>query len=120
MRKLIVLVALFTLVIASVADAHIKVKGRGAKMIFDPDGIPAQYMAAYDLMSRKCIKCHTMERTVIAVLTGRAPITGQPFDRQAVKAYGIKMLRKPDSNMNKQEIRDVIMLLNFLLEENAK
>jgi hypothetical protein len=61
-----------------------------------------------------------MERTVIAVVTGRAPITGQPFDRQAVKAYGIKMLRKPDSNMNKQEIRDVVMLLNFLLGESAK
>jgi hypothetical protein len=61
-----------------------------------------------------------MERTVIAIQTGRAPITGQPFEKQAVKAYGIKMLRKPDSNMNKQEIRDVVMLLNFLLDENAK
>ncbi|MGD0585747.1 MAG: cytochrome C [Oryzomonas sp.] len=120
MRKLIVPVALFILVIASFADARIKVKGRGDKMNFDPDSIPAQYKASYDLMTRKCIKCHTMERTVIAVLTGRAPITGQPFDRQAVKAYGIKMLRKPDSNMNKQEIRDVVMLLNFLLDENAK
>jgi hypothetical protein len=53
-------------------------------------------------------------------MTGRAPITGQPFDRQAVKAYGIKMLRKPNSAMNKQEIRDVVVLLNFLLDENAK
>ena len=120
MRKLILLVALFTLVIASVADARIRVKGRGAKMNFDPDGIPAKYRAQFDLMERKCVKCHTMERTVIAIQTGRAPITGQPFEKQAVKAYGIKMLRKPDSNMNKQEIRDVVMLLNFLLDENAK
>lgn len=120
MRKLILLVALFTLVIAPVSDARIMIKGRGAKMNFDPDSIPAQYRASFDLMTRKCSKCHTMERTVIAVLTGRAPITGQPFDRQAVKAYAIKMLRKPDSNMNKQEIRDVAMLLNFLLGENAK
>jgi hypothetical protein len=120
MRKLIVLVVLFTLVMASIADARIKVKGRGDKMNFDPDGIPAQYKASYDLMVRKCIKCHTMERTVIAVQTGRAPITGQPFDRQAVKAYGIKMLRKPNSNMNKQEIRDVVILLNYLLDENSK
>jgi hypothetical protein len=120
MRKLIVLVALFTLVVVSVADARIRVKGRGAKMNFDPDSIPAQYKAQFDLMSRKCVKCHTMERTVIAVQTGRAPITGQPFERQAVKAYGIKMLRKPDSNMNKQEIRDVVILLNFLIDENTK
>lgn len=120
MRKLILLVALFSLVICSVADARIRVKGRGDRMNFDPDSIPAQFKASFDLMSRKCIKCHTMERTVIAVQTGRAPITGQPFDRQAVKAYGIKMLRKPNSNMNKQEIRDVVVLLNFLLDENAR
>jgi hypothetical protein len=120
MRKLIILVTLFTLVIASVADARIRVKGRGDRMNFDPDSIPANFKASFDLMTRKCIKCHTMERTVIAVQTGRAPITGQPFDRQAVKAYGIKMLRKPNSNMNKQEIRDVVVLLNFLLDENAR
>ena len=46
-----------------------------------------------------------MERTVVAVQTGRAPITGQIFDRQAIKAYGIKMLRKPNSDMNKQDIQ---------------
>ncbi|KAB0666179.1 cytochrome C [Oryzomonas japonica] len=120
MRKLIILVTLFTLVIAAVADARIRVKGRGDRMNFDPDSIPANYRASFDLMSRKCIKCHTMERTVIAVQTGRAPITGQPFDRQAVKAYGIKMLRKPNSNMNKQEIREVVILLNYLLDENAR
>ena len=120
MRKLFVLVALFALVVVSVADARIRVRGRGDKMNFDPDSIPAQYKESFNVMMRKCIKCHTMERTVIAVQTGRAPITGQPFDRQAVKAYGIKMLRKPNSNMNKQEIRDVVMLLNYLLDENAK
>ena len=120
MRKFILPVALFTLFIASISDARIKVVGRGNKMNFDPASIPAQYRAQFAVMTRKCVKCHTMERTVIAVQTGRAPITGQPFDRQAVKAYGIKMLRKPDSDMNKQEIRDVVMLLNFMLDENAK
>ncbi|GFE60344.1 cytochrome C [Geobacter sp. AOG2] len=120
MRKLILLVALITLVISSVADARIRVKGRGDRMNFDPDSIPAHLRASFDLMTRKCVKCHTMERTVIAVQTGRAPITGQPFDRQAVKAYGIKMLRKPNSDMNKQEIRDVVVLLNYLLDENTR
>jgi hypothetical protein len=61
-----------------------------------------------------------MERTVIAIQTGRAPITGQPFNKQAVKAYGIKMLRKPNSNMDKKQIRDIVVFLNFLLDENAK
>lgn len=120
MKKLACLVALITLVCSVSADARVRVKGRGDRMNFDPDSIPANYRASFDLMSRKCIKCHTMERTVIAVQTGRAPITGQPFDKQAVKAYGIKMLRKPNSNMNKQEIRDIVVLLNHLLDENAR
>ena len=120
MKRLLLLTALITLATCSLADARIKVKGRGDKMSFDPDSINATYKPLLELMSRKCVKCHTLERTVIAIQTGRAPITGQPFDKQAVKAYGIKMLRKPNSDMNKQEIRDVVVLLNYLLDENKK
>jgi len=120
MGKFLIVVTLLASVLVTVAEARVKVMGRGDKMNFDPEGIPANLRVTFELMSKKCIKCHTMERTVIAVLTGKAPITGQPFDRQAVKTYGIKMLRKPDSNMSKQEIRDVVVLLNFLLDENAR
>jgi len=119
MRKFL-LHAILAVVFVTVAEARVKVMGRGDRMNFDPEGIPANLRVTFELMSKKCIKCHTMERTVIAVVTGKAPITGQPFDRQAVKTYGIKMLRKPDSNMNKQEIRDVVVLLNYLLDENSK
>lgn len=102
------------------AEARVKVKGRGANMNFDPASLPPQYQATFEMMTKKCTKCHTMERTVVAIQTGRAPITGQIFDRQAIKAYGIKMLRKPNSDMNKQDIRDVVILLNFIMEENHK
>jgi hypothetical protein len=61
-----------------------------------------------------------MERTVVAITTGVAPITGQPFDRNATKAYGIKMLRKPDSNMNKQEVKQCVELMNYLVDEASK
>jgi hypothetical protein len=120
MKKLLILTALIALVISSPADARIKVKGRGAAMNFDPASIPEQYQASFELMSRKCIKCHSMERVVIAIQTGRAPITSQLFDRSSVMAYGIKMMRKPNSDINKKEIKDIVMLLNFLIEENAK
>lgn len=119
MKRLLLLVALISLVTASLADARIKVKGRGDKMNFDPESIEPSMRPAFELMSRKCVKCHTMERTVISIQTGRAPITGQPFNRQAVKAYGIKMLRKPNSDMNKQEIREIVLFLNHLLEANS-
>lgn len=119
MKRYIALVMLMTLSVCSAAESRVNVTGRGAKMNFSAEGIPEMYKQAFDLMQVKCIKCHTMERTVIAIQTGKAPITGQPFNKQAVKAYGIKMLRKPNSDMNKKEIRDVVVLLNYLLDEEA-
>ncbi len=89
-------------------------------MRFDPAGFPANMKANYDIMKVKCVKCHTLERTVIAITTGIAPISGQPFDRNATKAYGIKMLRKPDSNMNKQEVKATVELMNWMLDQVAK
>lgn len=120
MKRLMLIAALITLITTSLADGSVKVKGLGEKMNFDPESVQADFKPAFELMTRKCTKCHTMERTVISIQTGRAPITGQPFNKQAVKAYGIKMLRRPNSDMNKQEIRDIVLLLNHLLDENAK
>ena len=120
MKKLVVLSLIIGLSAYSIAEARIKVTGRGAKMNFSVESIPENQKSAFDLMQVKCIKCHSMERTVIAVQTGIAPITGQPFNKQGVKAYGIKMLRKPNSDMDKKEIRDIVVLLNYFLDENAK
>jgi len=120
MKRYVTLAVIMTLSVYSISEGRVKVTGRGDKMNFSAVGIPDMYKPSFDLMQVKCIKCHTMERTVIAIQTGRAPITGQPFNKQAVKAYGIKMLRKPNSDMNKKEIRDLVVLLNYLLDENAK
>jgi hypothetical protein len=120
MKKYVTLAVLLTLSVYAIAEARVKVSGRGAKMNFSADGIPEMYKPSFALTQEKCIKCHTMERTVIAIVTGKAPITGQPFNKQAVKAYGIKMLRKPNSDMSKKEIRDVVVFLNYLIDENAK
>jgi uncharacterized membrane protein len=120
MKRLILLMALMSLVVTTAADARVRIKGRGAAMNFDPAGIPEHFQAAFETMSAKCTKCHTMERTVVSIQTGRAPITGQPFNRQSIMAYGIKMLRKPNSDMSKKEIKDIVQLLNYLLEERSK
>ena len=120
MKSYIILAVILTLSVCSIADARVKISGRGAKMNFSADSIAEMYKPSFELLQAKCVKCHTMERTVIAVQTGRAPITGQPFNKQAVKAYGIKMLRKPNSDMNKKEIRDLVVFLKYLLDENAK
>lgn len=116
MKKL--LLPLFVLILsASSAHAGLKVIGKGDAMRLDPTAFPPAMRANYDVVRVKCVKCHTLERTIVAIQTGVAPISGQPFDRNATKAYGVKMLRKPDSNMSKPEVKASVDLMNFLLSE---
>jgi hypothetical protein len=119
MKRLILMLVLAGLA-ATPCHAALKVVGKGDAMKLDPSGFPPQMKANYDIMKVKCIKCHTLERTIVAIQTGIAPISGQPFDRNATKAYGVKMMRKPDSNMNKQEVKATVDLMNWMLDEVAK
>jgi len=116
-----ILIALIILMVASSpALAKLKSIGNGDAMRLDPSQIPPQMNNHYEIFKVKCIKCHTLERTIVAIKTGIAPISNQPFDRTAVKAYGIKMLRKPDSNMNKADVKATVDLMNYLLDVAAK
>jgi L-fucose mutarotase/ribose pyranase (RbsD/FucU family) len=119
MKKSLLLLVILSLLSTS-AHAGLKVLGKGDSMRFDPGDYPAAMKQNYEVMKAKCVKCHTLERTVIAITTGIAPISGQPFDKNATKAYGIKMLRKPDSNMNKQEVKATVDLMNWMLDEVGK
>lgn len=119
-RKTLVVSLLVIAAFSVQAHARINAVGKGDKMNFDPSQIPADLKPAFDIMKVKCIQCHTQERTVIAIQTGIAPVTGQPFDRQATKAYGIKMLRKPKSNMSRDEVKKVVDLMNYLIDVAAK
>jgi len=119
MKKL--MLPLFVLIIsATSAHAGLKVIGKGDAMRLDATAFPPAMKANYDVVRVKCVKCHTLERTIVAIQTGVAPISGQPFDRNATKAYGIKMLRKPDSNMTKPEVKASVDLMNYLLAESEK
>lgn len=116
MKKVLSLLVLFCLT-TTAAHAALKVIGKGDSMRLDSAKFPPAMKANYDIMRTKCVKCHTLERTIVAIQTGVAPISGQIFDRNATKAYGIKMLRKPDSNMSKAEVKATVDLMNFLLNE---
>ena len=119
MKKL--MLPLFVLIIsATSAHAGLKVIGKGDAMRLDATAFPLAMKANYDVVRVKCVKCHTLERTIVAIQTGVAPISGQPFDRNATKAYGIKMLRKPDSNMTKPEVKASVDLMNYLLAASEK
>lgn len=116
-------VSMIVIVLASLASlvfAGLKTTGSGENKQFDVSKFPADMQAKYDIMKVKCIKCHTLEVVVIAIASGVAPISGQPFDKNSTKAYGIKMMRKPGSDMSKDETNSVIKLMNFMLDEAAK
>lgn len=119
MKKLLVTLLLLTAT-ATAAQAGLKLIGKGDATRLDPSAYPPAMKANYDIVRVKCVKCHTLERTIVAVQTGVAPISGQPFDRNATRAYGVKMLRKPDSNMSKAEVKASVELLNFLLVETER
>lgn len=119
MKKLVVTLLLLATT-ATAAHAGLKVIGKGEAMRLDPSAFPASMKENYDIVRVKCVKCHTLERTIVAIQTGVAPISGQPFDRSATKAYGVKMLRKPDSNMSKPEVKASVDLMNFLLAESER
>lgn len=114
------LIGALSLILSSPCYAGLKTVGSGDAMRLDPTDFPPNMKAKYEIMKVKCIKCHSMERAIIALQTGIAPISGQLFDRSATKAYGIKMMRKPDSNMSREETQAVVELLNYLLNEATR
>lgn len=112
--------AVALLLSATIAHAGVKVIGTGDKMDFDTTGFPPEMATGYKLMQAKCKKCHSMERTVVAVQTGLGPISNDIFDKSSTEAYGIKMLRKADADMNKEEVKTIIAVLNYLLDQASK
>ena len=102
------------------ASAKLILMGAGSDMEFDASAFPSKMKDAYGLMKAKCLKCHTMERTVVAVTRGVAPITGLKFDKSITQDYGIKHMRKPDADLSKKDVKTIVELLNFLLDEESK
>jgi hypothetical protein len=105
---------------ATVSQAGVSVTGKGDAMQYDTSAFPAGIRAKYEIFRVKCVGCHSMERAVIALETGVAPISGQPFDRNAIKAYGAKMIRKTDSRMTKPEVKACLEVMNFILDQNGR
>jgi len=118
--KALFVAATLCLAASPLAAADLKTVGSGDTITFDTSTFRDDMRPKFEVMRVKCVKCHTMERTIVAIKTGVAPVSGQPFDKGATKAYAIKMLRKPDSEMSKEQVKTVIELINYLLDEVAR
>jgi L-fucose mutarotase/ribose pyranase (RbsD/FucU family) len=114
------LIGALSFILSAPCYAGLKTTGHGDAMSLDPTDFPADMKTRYEIMKAKCVKCHSMERTIIALKTGIAPFSGQLFDRSAAKMNVKKMMRKPDSNMSKEETQAVVELLNYLLDDAAR
>ncbi|MEZ0315157.1 MAG: hypothetical protein ACAI38_25580 [Myxococcota bacterium] len=114
--KLLGLAALLCAVVSpSRARAELKTLGVGDKMAMVRDQFPPEQQARYDVFKVRCTKCHAMARPIAALRTGTSPVTGGVFDQDTLKKYVVKMMRKPNSGIAKDEAREILTFLSFAL-----
>lgn len=105
------------------AQAAVPVLGKGDAMRFDTAGLSQPMKANYEVMKDKCTKCHSMERIAVPFLSGVTPITGRPFDLDAMRATTFTMVRKANAKnhpINKDEAKSISSLLKHLLDESVR
>ncbi len=119
MKKTIIALT-FVLLACATAYAQLNVVGSGSGVALDVSAYPPQMQAAYNLMTHKCTRCHTIERIIEAVQTGIAPITRIAFNKQTSESVVVRMYLKPDANLSKHEAKTVLDFLNFLLDERGR
>lgn len=113
---------IFTLALLCSAPsyAQLKVIGTGDNMSVDTSVFPPKMQAAYDLMTKKCGKCHTMERVIVSVQTGLCPFSKTSFTKDTAKSIVTRMLLKPESDMTRKDAKTILELLNFMLDEKLR
>lgn len=122
MKKVLTALALIVS-LAATAQAAVPVIGKGDMTRFDPSGFPQPMKESYEVMKQKCTKCHTMERIALPFVSGVMPITGRPFDMDALRSTTFTMVRKSNSKnypISKDEARSISGLLKFLLDESVR
>ncbi len=121
MKKLALTLLALTLA-GSPALAGLKVIGEGDNRTFDASAFPPDRQASFKVMEVKCAvaSCHAMGRTVEAIYTGTAPISQTPFDKNAAKQYGVKMMRMPNSGIDKTLAKELVALMYFLIDESGR
>ncbi len=110
-RTLVALVVLALIGVAGRGHAELRVQGVGKRQVLVRDQFPAALQPAFDVFARRCTRCHAMARPIAALQTGITPISGGTFETAGIKAYVVKMMRKPNSGIDKDEARMIIDLL---------
>jgi hypothetical protein len=96
-----------------VALAELKTSGKGKDQRLVTDDFPADQKARNTLFEARCGKCHELSRPISAVLTGRSPLSDSVFDGDLLKGYVLKMMRKANSGIEKDDARELIVFLLY-------
>jgi hypothetical protein len=106
---------------ASTATADLDTVGDGRQQRLVREQFPPEFRPRYDIFAQRCTKCHAMARPIRALNTGITPVTGGTFDEEGIRRYVVRMMRKPNSEIERADAREIILFLNFarnLAQEN--
>lgn len=93
------------------ASAELQVRGEGRAQLLEREQFAQADRSRYDLFAEKCTRCHAMARPIAALLSGTTPISQESFDREGIKKYVVKMMRKPNSGIDKEDAKEIIVFL---------
>jgi hypothetical protein len=95
------------------ASAALKVQGKGKEQVLVREQFVADQQPRYDMFQAKCARCHELARPISALLNGVTPLSADKFDEEGIKKYVVKMMRKPNSGIVKEEARELIVFLTY-------
>jgi mono/diheme cytochrome c family protein len=98
---------------AGLVSAALKVQGKGKEQTLVRDQFAADQQGRYDMFQQKCARCHELARPISALLNGVTPLSADKFDEEGIKKYVVKMMRKPNSGIVKEEARELIHFLTY-------
>lgn len=97
------------------ALADVRTVGQGDKTVLVREQFPDDQKPRFDIFAVRCTKCHPMARPIMALRTGVSPVTGSVFDEVTLKKYVVKMMRKPNSGITKDDAKEVLTFLTYAL-----
>lgn len=76
----------------------------------DPQAMPEEVRAEYDLFAQRCSRCHSLSRPLNAGIT----------DDEAWKIYVTRMRRQPGSGITEQDQTVILRFLHYYSQEQLK
>ena len=57
-----------------------------------------------------------LSRPISALQSGITPVTGGDFDKTGIRRYVVRMMRKPNSGIDRRDAREIILFLEYARE----